>query len=167
MSVEGPPDVRAGGRNVPATGCRPRATGFTLIELMVTIALVALVAAVAYPSYVVSVQKARRAEARTALTEAAQRLERYYTDNNQYGGGLLCNLGDTGCTAASQVYPASTENGHYLLTFDPTVRSPFTYTIWAVPQRTQLSDPCGTFTLNERGERGVRDGPETDPRKCW
>ncbi len=59
----------------------------TLIELMIVVFVVALLAAVALPAYQGSVRKARRAEAKAALTTCAQRLERYYTENNSYTNG--------------------------------------------------------------------------------
>lgn len=64
-------------------GCR-RSQGFTLLELMIVVAVVAILAAVAYPSYRDSVLKGRRAEARTALAELLQQQERFMTQNNTY-----------------------------------------------------------------------------------
>ncbi|OUM03885.1 type IV pilin protein [Variovorax sp. JS1663] len=58
--------------------------GFTLIELMIVVAVVALLAAIAYPAYTDSVRKGRRAQARTALMELLQQQERYMTQNNTY-----------------------------------------------------------------------------------
>lgn len=58
--------------------------GFTLIELMVVMAIVAILAAVVYPSYQDSIIKTKRAEGRTALMEIMQQQERYYTQNNTY-----------------------------------------------------------------------------------
>lgn len=58
--------------------------GFTLIELMIVVAIVAILAAVAYPSYQDSITKAKRAEGRAALMEIMQQQERYYTQNNTY-----------------------------------------------------------------------------------
>ncbi len=60
------------------------ARGFTLIELMITVAIVAVLGAVAYPSYQESVRKSRRAEARVALMEVLQQQERYMTQYNRY-----------------------------------------------------------------------------------
>ncbi|GAA4019847.1 type IV pilin protein [Actimicrobium antarcticum] len=58
--------------------------GFTLIELMVTVAIVAILSAIAYPSYVEQVAKSRRAEGRSAILQTSAQLERYYTMNNAY-----------------------------------------------------------------------------------
>ena len=58
--------------------------GFTLIELMIVVAVVGILAAVAYPSYQEYVRKAKRAEGRTALLELLQQQERYMTQNNSY-----------------------------------------------------------------------------------
>jgi len=58
--------------------------GFTLIELMIVVAIVGILASIAYPSYLDSVLKGRRAEGRAALTDLMQQQERYMTQNNTY-----------------------------------------------------------------------------------
>ena len=68
----------------PMTPKRAPARGFTLIELMITVAIVALLAAIAIPSYQDSIWKGKRGEAKTALLKALQAEERYYTQNNAY-----------------------------------------------------------------------------------
>ena len=69
---------------VVLAGTLRRSHGFTLIELMVVVAVVAILSAIAYPSYRDSVLKGRRAEARSALAELLQQQERFMTQNNSY-----------------------------------------------------------------------------------
>ena len=61
-----------------------KSMGFTLIELMITVAIIGVLGAIAYPSYQDSVRKSRRAEGRTAMMEVLQQQERYMTQNNTY-----------------------------------------------------------------------------------
>ena len=79
--------------------------GFTLIELMITVAIVGILAAVAYPAYTDSVLKSRRATARTALAELLQQQERYKTQRNCYIG-FTTNSG-TGVATASAPSPST------------------------------------------------------------
>ena len=67
-----------------ASGASHAKRGFTLIELMITVAIIALLAAIAIPSYQDSVWKGKRAEAKAAIFKALQAEERYYTQNNTY-----------------------------------------------------------------------------------
>lgn len=81
---------------------RQTVAGFTLIELMVVVAVVAILAAVAYPSYQDSVLKGRRAEARAALADFLQQQERYLTQRNTY---------DVPITAGDTTVPFKTYSG--------------------------------------------------------
>jgi type IV pilus assembly protein PilE len=62
--------------------------GFTLIELMVTVAAIAILASVAYPSYLGHIQSSRRANAKADLVELAGFMERFFTENNRYDQDL-------------------------------------------------------------------------------
>ena len=65
------------------------AAGFTLIELMIALAVLAILAGIGYPSYTAYMRKAARTEAKAILMETAQNLERYYTTNNTYDGATV------------------------------------------------------------------------------
>jgi type IV pilus assembly protein PilE len=124
--------------------------GFTLIELMIVVAIVAILAAIAYPSYARYVEQARRADGKAALLDAAQRLERCYTQQNTY----------VGCTIA-----ASSSDGYYDLAFAAGSPEANAFTITAIPQGAQANSPCGTYELQSDGTRDVSGG--LGPERCW
>lgn len=129
--------------------------GFTLIELMVTVAVVGILAAVAYPSYQSYVKKSRRSDAKTALMNAAQALERYYTENNNSYSGA----------AVGTVFSASSTQGYYTLSYASGSPTASSYTIQATPSGSQATDACGTFTLDNVGTKGVTGS--LGASSCW
>lgn len=130
------------------------ANGFTLIELIVVVAMVGILAAVAYPSYMGSVTRARRADATTTLLQDAQILERCYSQSFSYT--TTCLSGGTS--------PA----GYYTISVQYAAAAPFnTYTLTATPVSggAQSGDAaCTTFTLDNRGVQGSTG---TGGSKCW
>jgi len=92
--------IRTPGRCAPLPAERRIASGFTLIELMIVVAIIAILAAIAYPAYTGSIIKGRRAEGRTAIADLLQQQERYMTQNNSYLAFAQGATGTTGTNAA-------------------------------------------------------------------
>jgi type IV pilus assembly protein PilE len=135
--------------------------GFTLVELMVTVAIVGILASIAWPSYQQSVMHGRRTDAIQSITYYRQALERCYSQNFTY-----LNAGATPCTAAPGVATVST-NGFYTITF-PTLAAT-QYTIQAVPIGPQVNDlQCQVMTVNQSGQTGATNsvGGNTTVA-CW
>jgi len=81
-------------------GERRLASGFTLIELMIVVAIIALLAAIAYPAYTGSIIKGKRAEGRAAIADLLQQQERYMTQYNSYLSFAKGATGTSGTNAA-------------------------------------------------------------------
>lgn len=116
--------------------------GFTLIELMIAVAVVAILASIAVPSYMEYVRRGNRAEARTALLAAAARMQQGFTLTNSYVAGAPASFNGTSKYAVSLV--------------DGTTAS--TFTLQAAPLQT---DKCGTFTVDQSGQRSLKAGTYT------
>jgi len=134
--------------------------GFTLIEVMITVAIVGILAAIAYPSYQQYVLRSHRSEGMALLSEAAARMERYYAQNSTYASATPSRLG----------LPANSANGYYSLSLgNPTAT---TYNLSATPQNAQAQDTaCGTLTLDSTGLRGAAGTTATANAavvsNCW
>lgn len=134
-------------------------SGFTLIELMIVVAIVALLAAIAYPSYKEYIARARRGDAKTVLLENAQFMERYFTQNNSYLNGAA--------NPALPIVESPKDAGtkYYDISFVDT-NTATTFTLQAVPKGAMSSDPCGTLTLTQAGLKNVSNGSRT-VQECW
>ncbi|MFT5533737.1 MAG: type IV pilus assembly protein PilE [Burkholderiaceae bacterium] len=122
---------------------RPTRNGFTLIEMMVTLAVIAILTAIAYPSYVEQVNKSRRAEGKSAILQTAALQERFYTLNNSYSTTLV---------ASSTNY-----------TIKVTTAASDAYTITASPLFTDAK--CGTLSYDQSGTQSI-SGSANLPY-CW
>lgn len=140
--------------NIHLRAHKQKTSGFTLIELMVTVAIVGLLAAVALPSYRSSVLKSARSDGKAALLEAATRQEQFYLDNKTYTTDMTA----LGLSAS----PYITEGGTYSVSAAATTNIAIDYTLTAAPQGGQVNDThCGSLTLTSNGVKGAAN---TD---CW
>jgi type IV pilus assembly protein PilE len=142
--------------------------GFTLIEVMITVAIVGILAAVALPVYNQSVRKARRVDAKAALLDLAQREERFLSTSNRYSTSAseLGYPSGITVTVASPMNVLSGSTAYYQMsvaTVAGTSSAPPSFAASAVPisSTKQDLDACGTFTLNSAGQQT----PTTSG--CW
>ncbi|MFN6972223.1 MAG: type IV pilin protein [Rheinheimera sp.] len=119
--------------------------GFTLIEVMVTVVIIGILAAIVFPSYQQMVLRSHRSDAIDTLSNAAQQLERQFTQTNSYIGFVV---------------PTTSTNGYYKITSDIKATS---YTLTATATGRQVKDTeCASFSMNNTGEKSA-----TTAGACW
>jgi len=130
-------------------------TGFTLLELMITVAVIGILAAIAYPSYTDYVTRAKRADAKTALLQAQLAQEKWRANNTTYSN----SLSDIGVSTSSP-------DGHYTIAISGTPDAT-TFNVTATPSGFTDSD-CGVFEVDENGKTTSTTQTTTAiVKNCW
>lgn len=137
-----------------------KSSGFTLIELMVTIVIAAILFAIAVPMYTQQLIQSRRTDARTALLDLASREERYMSTNSAYSNAPA-SLGYSGA------WPITVGGGYYQITAATTATT-FLLTAAPVAGTPQAKDKiCANFTLDNTGSQQVTGSAKATPSTCW
>lgn len=142
--------------------------GFTLIEVMMVVAIIAIIVAIALPNYREYVLRSNRAVGKGELLQVASRQEQYFLNNRSYTN-LMTDLGYTAnYYVDSEGQPATAASSIYQITItEPTSNTrETTYTLSAVPQNGQTDDiKCGSLGIDEQADK-TETGTETDTY-CW
>ena len=133
-----------------------RNRGFTLVEVMIVVAIVGILFAIAYPSYQDYIVRSKRADAMGALMNAAQAMERYKVNNYDY------NVGTTLSTVFATQVPVDGGTAYYNLSITSTTT---TYTITATPTGS-MAGLDGALTLTNTGAKQWTDSGGTS-HSCW
>jgi type IV pilus assembly protein PilE len=132
------------------------AIGFTLIELMIVMAIVGILAAVAYPSFQSYILRSRRADALTALSQEQVIVERCYSQNFSYS--QTC--------AALPIFPVASPQGFYSVAL--TNLTATTYTLTATPTGSQIKDTqCASLIIDQANQKSATDTNGNAPTVCW
>lgn len=147
--------------NAPGQNTTRSAAGFTLIELMIVVAIIAILAAISLPSYNAHILRGKRAEGRNAVIDLAAREERYFSDNNRYTDALA-NLKYTD-PASCTMGGVQTETCKYTMSAAISGANDGEFLITATPL---FDDPeCDDLTITHTGDK---DQTGTgDERDCW
>ena len=151
-----------------------RQQGFTLVELMIVVAVIAILSAVAIPAYDQSVTRARRADAKVALMKLAQLQEAFFSNNNRYAITLaeLLTSSSEGFTSINGTTAQSPQN-YYTLTLAPGTVATRSFTLTAAPygdmitREGKMSVSCKGLTMDSTGQRGISGGGTGSIQDCW
>lgn len=132
-----------------------RARGFTLLELMIITVVIGILGAIAFPAYQQHVAASRRADAKGALLDLAQRMERIYAEQGTYANATL---GSTG------IYPTTSPQGHYTMSI--VTKTSTSFLLRATRAGKQVGDACGNFGYDHAGSKTVSSATLT-AAKCW
>ena len=140
--------------------------GFTLIELMIVVAIIGIIAAIAYPSYVQYTVRSNRSAAESFIMSVASKQEGYISDARQYAG-VASDPGDTtGLTTLGMTAPSRVST-FYDVKVGAVSSTPPSYKITAVPKGVQLTRDtmCGTISIDQTGTKAISGTGSV--ASCW
>lgn len=153
--------------------CSRKTKGFTLMELMIVVAIIGILSSIAIPSYVEHVRQGKRADAKVELLKIAQMQESYYVQNMSYAKKLGAGAGTLGLAGAT----IPSEQNEYSIAMVTTpgsctgsgATSCTSFVLSATPTGGQLGDTkCLRFTLSNTGRKGTTaSATAAQIKKCW
>ena len=139
--------------------------GFTLVELMITVAIIAIITAVALPSYNRNLQRGKRADVRSILMEDAQYMERFFTENSSY----FKSTANADPVLPQLVSPRAATGTAINYNITISASNATSFTLQAAPANGMAADDCKTLTINNLGQKKVVGtiGDGWDEQSCW
>ena len=143
-----------------------RSKGFTLIELIMTLAIIGILSSIAYPSYLDTITRARRHDGQTALLELANQMEQYYANNATYQTATIASGGPTDIRSSN-----TSPEGWYFLAITGQTDTGYSLQARAINAQARNDKLCSTLTFNSAGEKGpIHDPKENSSGRsgpCW
>ena len=145
-------------RHCPARSRHLQQRGFTLIEMMIVVAIVGILAAIAYPSYVSYVVRSNRSAAQGYMQEVSNRQQRFLLDARQYAADM---------STLQMTVPSNVSTSYSITTTPKASTTPPGFTVTATPTGSQLSrdTACGTLTVDEAGVKTATG--TSGAAGCW